>query len=134
MRSRRHRTTQQQLAVVAGYAWNRGQLSAQVYLACGTMPSGLLRYAGRAELVFASMKEKRVFARRVAEIRITEHHPLIASPLPSGIVCVAPRLLAQVTHSGWTACGLMRHILVQEFLDVSEPPPPTREGPTMRGA
>ena len=134
VRSRRHRTTQDQLAVVAGYSWNRGHPSALIYLACGTMPSGLLRYAGRAEVQFASLEEKRAFGRRVADIRVKAHHPLIASPLPGTIVWLAPRLLAQVTHHGWTPGGLMRQVLVHEFVDVSEPPPPTREGPTMRGA
>lgn len=125
---------QHQLAVVAGYQWESKALQAHVYLACGMVPSGLLRYAGRTTIEFSTEAEKRAFARQMHAMRLAAHHPLIASPLPAHMVCVAPRLLADVSHQGWTSGGLMHDIHIQAFRTVDEPSPPTREGPTIKGA
>ncbi len=105
-----------QLAVVAGYAW-KGLDSVWLYLACGTLPSGLLRYAGRTELRFSSCTQKRTFCQRVLRIRAVRHHPMVASPLPAQLTCLAPGLLAQVTHQGWTDMGTMVAPTFEQFVD-----------------
>ncbi len=126
--------SQRQVAVVAGFAWEQNSLQAQVYLACGMVPSGLLRYAGKTRITFESAEDKKAFARRVQPLKLGSHHPLIASPLPGRMLWLAPRLLAEVAHRGWTDAGLMHDIEIQAFRSVDEPSPPQREGPTIRGA
>ena len=66
---------QQQAAVVAGYSWERNSLQAHIYLACGMVPSGLLRYAGKTTVEFKSVEEKKAFARLVHPLRLGSHHP-----------------------------------------------------------
>ncbi len=102
-------TGQRQLAVVAGYSWEPNSLRVQLYLACGTLPSGRLRYSGRTALDLGTTAAKREFAARVRPLRAGAHHQGIASPLPPHIVPLAPRLLADVAHEGWSPAGLMRH-------------------------
>ena len=126
-----HAGSQHQLAVVAGYAWKSNSLQADIYLACGTMPSGLLRYSGKAVLEFKNEAERRAFANKVHSIRLDRRHPLLASPLPCRMVPIAPQLLADVSHHGWTEGGLMHGIALERLRNVDEPPPPKRQGPTI---
>ena len=130
---RRMRQTggQHQLAVVAGYAWKPNSLQADIFLACGTMPSGLLRYSGKTVLEFKNEAERQAFAKQVQAMRLARRHPLLASPIPSRMVPIAPQLLADVSHHGWTAGGLMHGIAIERLRSVEEPPAPTREGPTI---
>jgi len=129
----RHVGGQHQLAVVAGYSWKPHTLQVYIYLACGTMPSGLLRYSGKTILQFSSEAERRAFARRVQAIRLPRRHPLLASPLPLRMVPVAPRLLAVVTHHGWSEGGLMHGIEIEGFRSVEDASDAKREGPTIFG-
>jgi len=127
----RHAGVQHQLAVVAGYAWKANSLQADIFLACGTMPSGLLRYSGKVVLEFRSEAERRAFAKRVHSLRLERRHPLLTSPLPCGMVPIAPQLLADVSHHGWTEGGLMHGIALERLRNVDEPSPPKRGGPTI---
>ena len=130
-RRMRHTGSQHQLAVVAGYAWKSNSLEADIYLACGTMPSGLLRYSGKTVLEFKSESERRAFAKQVHAMRLDRRHPLLASPLPYRMVPIAPQLLADVSHHGWTEGGLMHGIALEGLRNVTEPPPQKRRGPTI---
>jgi hypothetical protein len=132
VRRRMHPTgCQHQLAVVAGYAWRPNSLQADIFLACGTMPSGLLRYSGKTVLEFKDVSERRAFAKQVQSLRLAQRHPLLASPIPSRMVPIAPHLLADVSHHGWTAGGLMHGIALEGLHNVEEPPTPKRHGPTI---
>ena len=127
----RHAGGRHQLAVVAGYAWTPNSLKADIYLACGMMPSGLLRYSGKTVLEFKNQAERRAFAKKVHAMRLERRHPLLASPLPCRMVPIAPQLLADVSHHGWTEGGLMHGIALERLRSVDEPSPPKRGGPTI---
>jgi hypothetical protein len=123
--------SQHQLAVVAGYSWKPHAPQAYVYLACGTMPSGLLRYSGKTVISFSSDLERHDFALKVHSMRLATRHPLFTSPMPECMVPIAPILLVEVSHHGWSEAGLMRDIAVERFRSVDEPPPRKRTGPTI---
>lgn len=131
---RRGQGTQHQLAVVAGYSWEANSLRAHVYLACGMLPSGMLRYSGRTTVTFANREEKQAFARRMHVLRVGTHHAMVASPLPPHVVLVLPSLLAEVVHDGWTTAGLMRQPQLRALRERDEPPAQKREGPSIQRA
>jgi len=47
------------------------------------------------------------------------------------MVPIAPQLLADVSHHGWTEGGLMHGIALERLRNVDEPSPPKRGGPTI---
>jgi hypothetical protein len=122
---------QQQLAVVAGYSWKPHSGEAFVYLACGMMPSGLLRYSGKTVISFSNDAERHEFAVKVHAMRLARRHPLFASPMPERMIPITPILLAEVRHHGWSEGGLMRDVAIERFRSVDEPPPRKRTGPTI---
>jgi hypothetical protein len=95
-----------QVCVVVGYAELPCGTTA-LHLACGKVPDYTLRYAGSVHLPSQSTRTRTALVKGLKALHAPAHPPGVQSPLPEGIQLVAPAVLVEVTHRGWSAGGRM---------------------------
>lgn len=104
--------------VIAGYVVSAAEKEAVGALALGFFEDGRLVYAGRVGTGFSRRTARELWSQMQAlRCDVSPFATRLSTAQRRGVVWLAPRLVAQVGYTGWTADHLLRHAVFQGLRD-----------------